>query len=386
MPASPTVAQMFPGVHRIRKRTPAGVSEYWYAWRGGPQILKATAKNDGALLLAVARETPAAAQRFEAIRRPRESVTLYGLITRYLDALEDMKGAPRTKSDRRKHLDRVRTDIGHLEVAALDAKGARKVLVDWRNGYKATPKTADELMGALAKVIKWAMDQGEVHHNPIADVERLYHVDRAEIIWEPHHLELLLKHSAKEFADFVQMAVNTGMRLADLRRVPWSAVGEEAIIFQTGKSRGRRTIVVPMTDALRDVLAVIPRRDTSLTILNSARGRPWSEAGVESALQRAKRDALAEARKRYGPEAKSDIEHRRIHDFRGTAATNFIRAGLDDRDIAEVLGWKADRVAEIRRRYVSGQEIGLAIARRLRENKARAESVNRPVNLASEAG
>ena len=61
--------------------------------------------------------------------------------------------------------------------------------------------------------------------------------------------------------------------------------------------------------------------------------------------------------------------------MRGTAATNYIRAGLDDADIAVILGWKSERVAEIRRRYVSGQEIGLAIVRRMKENKARAAAV-----------
>ena len=39
---------------------------------------------------------------------------------------------------------------------------------------------------------------------------------------------------------------------------------------------------------------------------------------------------------------------------RARAARNNISAGLDDADIATVLGWKAERVAEIRRRYVRG--------------------------------
>ena len=383
MTASLDPKDMLPGVHRVKKRGNGKVTEHWYAWRGGPSILKVSARGDDELARLVATAAPAAIVAFQDLGKPKgDSVTLHGLITRYLLALEAMPGAPRTKRDLRKHLDKVRDQLGKLEIRALESKRARLVLTTWRDKFKETPKTADELFGALSKVISWAVDRGEVALNPIKDVEGLYHApDRSDIIWEPHHLDMLLKHAAKAFHDLVMVAVNTGLRLGDLRRVPWTAVGEDAIVFQTGKSRGRRTIVVPITDELRDILAAIPRVD-SVMILNSARGRPWSEAGVESAIQRAKRDALEEARERHGADAKTDIEHRRVHDFRGTAATNFIRAGLFDDDIAEVLGWKKERVAEIRKRYVSGQEIGLAIVRRMRENKARAEAVNRPVNPA----
>lgn len=71
----------------------------------------------------------------------------------------------------------------------------------------------------------------------------------------------------------------------------------------------------------------------------SARKQPWKEPGLESALRRAKLDAGAAARERTNdPEAKSGIEHLRFHDLRGTAATNFIRAGLDLNDAATILG------------------------------------------------
>lgn len=364
------VRDVLAGVHRITKRSPGKVTAYWYAWRGGPRILNVSAKSDAELTKAIARATPDACEAYKAASgRGGDSITLYGLITRYLTAMEALDLADRTKADRRKHLDKVRADIGRMELKAIDSKRARKVLVDWRNRYKATPKTADELLGALSKVIDWGIDQGDIHKNPVKDVASLYAPpDRSEIIWEPHHLEAIRPHCDERFWEFVQVATLTGLRLGDLRRLPWASVGEDAIVFQTGKSNKRRTVVVPMTEALRDVLDAIPRSPKSMTVLNSRRQLPWSEPGLESALQRAR--------------AASGIEGLRIHDMRGTAATHFIREGLDDRDIATVLGWEEKRVAEIRRRYVSGQEIGLAIARRLRQNKARAGSVNLSVNRA----
>lgn len=389
--ASLAVAEMIPGAHRVKKRKADGVTEYWYAWRGGPQILKVTARGDQELATLVAQAAPEALRRFAEAATPKgDTVTLYGLITRYLIALEAMPGAPRTKNDIRKYLDKVREDIGELELRALESKRARSVLIAWRDRYKATPKTADERLGALSKVISWAVDRGEIGTNPVRDVEGLYTPpDRSTLIWEPDHLDILLHDAAEDFRDFADVATHSGLRNADLRRLPRSAVGPDAIVFQTGKSNRRRTVVIPITDAFRPILDRIlaRRQDKSTTLLNSSRGRPWTEAGIESAIQRHKKAALVRAQTRHGPSATTGIEHLRIHDMRGTAATNFIRAGLMDDDIAVILGWSSEQVGEIRRRYVSGQEIGLAIVRRMRENKARAEAVNRPVNPATgEAG
>jgi integrase len=124
---------------------------------------------------------------------------------------------------------------------------------------------------------------------------------------------------------------------------------------------------------LEALLGDIPR-GSSVTVLNSARKRPWTEAGLESAMRRAKLDAQAAATLR-DPKAISGIHHLRFHDLRGTAATNFVRAGLDLHEVATVLGWSKAKVEQIAARYVTGQEIGLAMVEKLRRNRPETESV-----------
>ncbi len=46
-----------------------------------------------------------------------------------------------------------------------------------------------------------------------------------------------------------------------------------------------------------------------------------------------------------------------FHDTRGTAATNFYRAGLSPREITEILGWSEDKVERLIDRYVKRDEI-----------------------------
>ncbi len=369
-PDTQTFRELLPGAHRVRaKRAGGGAAEYWYAWRGGPRILSVSAASDALLQPAIARALPEALAAFAAERQPQAGDTrfVHGLITRYLaEMAEDEALAPRTKADRRKHLEVARAKWGELEIRALESRRARTLLIDWRDSYKATPKTADELLGAFSTVLTWAARRGELSRNPVEDFPRIYKANRAEVIWEPQHLATLLAHAAPEFEYAIRLAALTGLREGDLIALPWSTVGDNAIVWQTQKSRGRKTIVIPLTPPLRQLMAEIPKRAT--TVLASSRGRPWKAAGLAAALRRARLDALAHAQKIHGPDAKSGIEHLRIHDLRGTAATNFIQAGLDLPDVALILGWKLDRVREIAARYITAEVIGLAMIKRLGKN------------------
>lgn len=156
MSAQPQISAMLPGVHRVSKQLAGGrVAEYWYAWRGGPRILAASANNVPALAREVAKLTPAAITAYQQhqVRAP-DTVSFYGLVTRYLAALEaDSKLSPRTKADRRKYLDVARTDLGTMEVRAFESRRARGHLIQWRDSYAATPKSADERLGAVSAVL-----------------------------------------------------------------------------------------------------------------------------------------------------------------------------------------------------------------------------------------
>ena len=383
MNASLNISQVLPGVHRVRRpRADGGITEFWYAYRGGPQILRASAPSDALLAREVAMLMPKAIERYQTLRKsPTDRRYLYGLITRYLEVLASNESlAPRTKRDRRKHLDRVREDLGELELRALESRHARRVLIEWRDRYRSTPKTADELLGALSTVLQWAADRGEITGNPVQNFPRIYRVNRAEIIWEPRHLATILAHADPEFAHAVKLAALTGLRESDLIALPWTAVGENAIVWQTAKSRGRRTIVIPITPDLRQLLKEIPKRAT--TILSSSRNRPWKLAGLAAALRRARLSAKSHAEKLNGTDAPSGLEGLRFHDLRGTAATNFLLAGLELPDVAMILGWKQDKVKEIAARYISGEAMGLAMVTRLTQNASKTESVKCAVKRA----
>ena len=392
MPNSPDslpITRMLPGVHRIKRAKANRVFEYWYAWRGGPQILAAQASSVKSLAREVARKASSATAAYRSHLKSEKSVvqedTLYSLITRYLDLMnKDKSLAPRTKTDRRKHLDIVRKELGDLTLTALTAPKARSFLLTWRDKRANTPKTADELLGALSLVLNWAVNRGELASNPVSNFPRIYKVNRADIIWEPHHLETILAQADPPIAAAIRLAAVTGLRKNDLIALPWSSVKENAIVWQTGKSRGRKSVVLPITDAVREVLDSL-ERGSCQTVLATSEGEPWTPPGrgLDSGVQRARDDADEAARKRAGPDATAGLDGLRFHDLRGTAATSYILAGLPLDDVATILGWELKRVKEIARRYVTGEAIGLGMIARLQETQNRTPTVKPSVKPTS---
>jgi hypothetical protein len=130
-----------------------------------------------------------------------------------------------------------------------------------------------------------------------------------------------------------------------------SDVGDDAISITTGKSKHRRTALIPLYDDLRRVLASIPKRST--TILTNVRRRPWTTNGFGTAFDRAK------------VVAKMKGQELHFHDLRGTAVTKFYIAGIPERVIAEIMAWSEDEVAKIIRRYVGRTAATLALIQQI---------------------
>jgi integrase len=213
-------------------------------------------------------------------------------------------------------------------------------------------------MQVLSRVLSHAVDPlGKIASNPCEGIKQLYSGDRSEIIWTDSDIAALKKECSLEISYAVDLAAYTGLRLSDLLRVSWSHVGNDAIIFSTGKSRGRREAIIPLYDDLRKLLKRVPKHST--TILTNSRRRPWTSDGFGSSFNIAKKNAGLGDR---------DLH---FHDLRGTAATKFYIAGLPIRVIAEILAWSEDQVERIIRRYIGRAAATKEVIRRLNKAKKR---------------
>lgn len=318
---------------------------YYYAWRKGPRL----------------RGEPGSpefmASYNEAVenRRTPDTARFRSLVTQYKASGDYKALADSTKRNWAPWLDRIGQHFGDLRIAQFDRPDKiRPVIRRWRNQWADKPRTADYGLQVLSRVLSFAVDPlGKIAGNPCEGIKQIYSVNRSEIIWTESDITLIKKTCSADIGHAVDLAAHTGLRLGDLLRLSWSHVGDDAITITTGKSKHRRTAIIPLYDDLRRVLESIPKRST--TILTNIRRRPWTANGFGTAFNRAK------------IVAKMNDRDLHFHDLRGTAVTKFYIFGIPERVIAEIMAWEEEHVAKIIRRYVDRSAATKALIRRINE-------------------
>lgn len=336
-----------PGLFKVRAKG----RTYYYAWRNGPRI-EAEFGSKAFLEEFLSHRSPDAnldKSRFGAW------VTLYKASDHRRGGRPYKKLSGATKKNWGPMLDKIKAHFGKLPARLFDRPAIKKDIRHFLDRWSDTPRMCDMAKQVLSRVCSFMVAEGALSINPCEGIENAYDSDRSEIIWTADDLDALAKVASPEVMVAARLAAFTGLRQGDLLRLTWSKVGELAITLRTGKSRGRRSALIPMYKGLRDVLATIPKR--ALTVLTNTNGEPW-KTGFGSSWQ----DAL----KRAGLDEK-DLH---FHDLRGTAATNFYRAGFTSQEIADILGWDKEHVERLIDIYVKRDELLLDRIRRLEQFEA----------------
>lgn len=343
------------GIHKVKAKGRL----YYYAWRGGPALEGEPGTDQFLKSLNEAMES----RIIPDASKFRSLVTLYRMSPDYQGL------AASTRKNWSGWLDRISKHFGDLSIAQFNrTEKIRPFIRKWRGNYASTPRSADYGMQVLSRVLSYGVDPlGKIATNPCEGIKHVYSNDRAALIWEEQDIELVLSKCSEEVAWGVRLAAHTGLRAGDLFRLSWSHIGASAIIITTGKSNHRREAIIPIYAELRELLAKIPKRST--TVLTNSRRRPWTTNGYGTVFTKAK--------------AKSGLKKDlHFHDLRGTAATKFYKAGLKERVIAEILSWDEEEVSKIIRRYVSRNAATEAIIQQLDEARPRTEIVKPTVKPA----
>lgn len=318
---------------------------YYYAWRG-PGAPRLHAEPGSEAFIA---ELAAA---LEARGKP-DATKIHGLVWTYR-ASDEWKGlADKTRKDWTLWLDRIVAHFGQLSVRQFERPSIRVDIRRWRDRYKATPRAADMGLQVLSRLLSYAVAEGRIGQNPCFGIPHIYRNDRSDVIWTADDLAKLREHASDEIVWAARLAAATGLRQGDLLRLSWTHVKGHAIEIRTGKSRERKTTLIPVYAELRALLAEIPRRGP--VILTSTDGVPW-KTGFGASWGRAINRAGVD---------------KHFHDLRGTFATFAFVAGLTVREIAEILTWSEDHVERLINRYVKRDELLLDRIRRLDEHASR---------------
>lgn len=334
------------------------VRYYLRAWRGrGAPVI---AEGDGRTLdeartaaLAVL-ALPATLARLNELRGEHEAPKLVsvrfveGLSHRYIAALEASDASPGHKKAVRRFVEDFADCHGDWRVALFERPETIRDIVAWRERYADRPRTADYAMSAVSAMFTWARRQGYTLANPTADVQPVHTSNRADLTWTAEDLERAKAAASPAFFRLMRLAALTGLRQGDLIRLTWSAIGERSIAWRTSK-RGKLA-AIPLLPETRTLLAEFPR--VSPVVAANTDGRPWTRAGVASAMRRLHRAA-------------PELAHLHFHDLRGTACTAFRAAGLRAGEIALVMGWSERQVEERLALYANADDLVEGILTRL---------------------
>src|SRR3546814_7890770 len=142
------------GIHKVSKRLAGGgLRTYYYAWRGGPRI-QADLRDKDAFIAEFQRH-----KRFKA--PPEDKRVLSDLIRSYVAAADYTGLAAKTKEGYDTALARIQGKFGTMPIAALEEKGARSVIRQWRDEALAvSPRSADLTMAVFTKVLNFAREIG----------------------------------------------------------------------------------------------------------------------------------------------------------------------------------------------------------------------------------
>lgn len=276
-------------------------------------------------------------------------VRLYTLSTEFDAAL-----APSTKIEYRRMLMKAEAEFADMPMAALDDPKVRREFMDWREkmARSSGEREADNRLSAISAMLTWAVERGHITANHLRGFKRLYHADRSEIIWLPEHIAAFMAAAAIEMQRAMILALHTGQRQADLRRLPWSAYDGTHITLRQGKARRGKSpgppIFVPCTMALRRMLDGMER--TSPLILTTKTGqsfkkryfaRLWDETTIAAGLESITLPGFDKPVQLH------------FHDLRGTTVTLLSESGSTPQQIATITGHSLKTVHRILERYLA---------------------------------
>lgn len=327
-------------IHRVRKRLANGtVTEYHYAWRGGPKIWDKKAPFKVGSV-----DYVEAYRRAHDIRQDVKG-TFQSVIDEFLASQEFLRLGERTRTDHRKNLiaaNGIEKEFGKAPISAFDHPRIRVEVLRWRDKFSAG--TGDSMMATLQRVVSFAYQRGLIGHHHLLKIQKRSKSNRAAIIWRQEEIDRFLQHAPVYAGRVLIAAAETGLRPGDLRELTRSdleqtSAGQTRIILRTRKSNRRNYASIPVTPRLKAMIDALPAAQHH--ILVRADGKPFGTANALGALVHEWRDRIGLRKELH------------FYDCRGTAVTRLVRAGCNMGELAGHMGWSLEYAAQMLSRYAA---------------------------------
>lgn len=259
--------------------------------------------------------------------------TLGGLVKAYFQTEHFGNLADATKRDYRKCADFLHpirdTPVSAITtplVSGIHDKAAGKI--GWRR--------ANMVRTFLSQVFRYAIPRGLIDRDYAAGVvpkprpkDRPY----ANRPWAVEERAVVLDRAAPHVRVAVALIMNTGLDPSDALKLTRRQIDGNTIWGVRGKTG--HEVAIPIGPTLQAALDAAPTHD-AVTILATSSGKPWTYNGFSTVWHRFKKKLEAEEAVQPGLTLKG---------LRHTVATTLREAGLEERQIADLLGQKTPSMA-----------------------------------------
>jgi len=295
---------------------------------------------------------------------------LGGLVNAYFQTEHFGNLADATKRDYRKCADFLNpildTPVSAITtplVSGIHDKAAGKI--GWRR--------ANMLRTFLSQVFRYAIPKGLIDRDYAAGVipkprpkDRPY----ANRPWTVEECTVVLDRSAPHVRVAVALIMNTGLDPSDALKLTRHQIDGNTIWGVRGKTG--HDVAIPIGPTLEKALDAAPAHD-AVTILATSAGKPWTYNGFSTVWHRFKKKLEAEEAIEPGLTLKG---------LRHTVATTLREAGLEERQIADLLGQKTPSMARHYSRSANLAERNRITVETLEKENARRSKVVKPFKKA----
>jgi integrase len=224
-----------------------------------------------------------------------------------------------TQRVRRNILERFRAEHGHRRVKDLQRGHLNSLLGAMHN----RPEAANNLLKVLRVVLRHAVEEKWIEHNPALGVKRYRNrnPDGCHTWTESEITQFQETHPINSRAGLAfALALYTGSRKADVVRLGWQHVRGKRIAVRQQKTGAH--IDIPIHPELARALEAVPK--TNLTFLMTERGAPFSDAGLGNWFRR-----MCNA---------AGLPQCSIHGLRKAACRRLAEAGCTEKQVAAISG------------------------------------------------
>lgn len=230
---------------------------------------------------------------------------------------------PSSRETYRGIIERFREKHGDKPVDLFARKHAMAIL----GAMDKTPSAANNLLDRLKVLMRFAVDIGMIHADPLVGMRGYPTKGEGFHTWTEDEIAAFeARHEIGSKARLaLSLMLHTGQRRSDAIAMGWQHVNGHRISVVQRKTGAR--LEIPMHPTLQAVMAATPREN--MTFLVTRHGKPFSSAGFGNWF----RERCDEA----------GLTHCSAHGLRKAAARRLAEAGCSNQQIKAMTGHKTDR-------------------------------------------